>query len=399
MTASLDPLAGQQPSVDQPVRRIPGDPLQDAPSPGIALCLSGGGYRAMLFHLGALWRLNELGYLHKLDRVSSVSGGSITAGVLAMNWSNLAFDAGGVSQAFREQVVCPVRKMGRTTIDVPAILLGILVDILSFGRRGSLTPMFYERSLFHGTTLQNLPDPLPRFVFNSTSLQSGVLWRFSKPYMADYRVGLIMKPDTRLAVAVGASSAFPPFISPVVLKPKESDFEPGSGKDLQRKPYTTRVVLTDGGVYDNLGLETAWKKYDTILISDACARGGPEESPAFNWLWQPYHVLMLINSQVTALRKRQAINSFVTNQRKGVYWGIGTDIANYKLGYTLPCPVQQTAALASFETRLRKTPARTQEALINWGYAVCDAGMRAYVDKTLPPPVDFPYPGVGVSLS
>ena len=39
------------------------------PAPGIALCLSGGGYRAMVFHLGALWRLNEGGYLPRLDRV------------------------------------------------------------------------------------------------------------------------------------------------------------------------------------------------------------------------------------------------------------------------------------------------------------------------------------------
>ena len=61
-----------------PVRTNPGD--ENAPPPsGIALCLSGGGYRAMVFHLGALWRLNELGFLPKLARVSSVSGGSITA--------------------------------------------------------------------------------------------------------------------------------------------------------------------------------------------------------------------------------------------------------------------------------------------------------------------------------
>ena len=52
----------------------------EGPGQGIALCLSGGGYRAMLFHLGTLWRLNELGYLPKLDRVSSVSGGSIQLG-------------------------------------------------------------------------------------------------------------------------------------------------------------------------------------------------------------------------------------------------------------------------------------------------------------------------------
>ena len=42
--------------------------------PGMALCLSGGGYRAMLFHLGTLWRLNELGILSQIKRISSVSG-------------------------------------------------------------------------------------------------------------------------------------------------------------------------------------------------------------------------------------------------------------------------------------------------------------------------------------
>ena len=48
-----------------PVHDHPDDPEQ--PSDGIALCMSGGGYRAMLFHLGSLWRLNELRYLPKLD--------------------------------------------------------------------------------------------------------------------------------------------------------------------------------------------------------------------------------------------------------------------------------------------------------------------------------------------
>lgn len=41
-----------------------GQKLED----GIGLCLSGGGFRAMLFHLGAFIRLNELGLLRKLDR-------------------------------------------------------------------------------------------------------------------------------------------------------------------------------------------------------------------------------------------------------------------------------------------------------------------------------------------
>jgi len=40
---------------------------------------------------------------------------------------------------------------------------------------------------------------------------------------------------------------------------------------LQFEPYTSNVVLTDGGVYDNLGLETAWKNYETIWSAMAAA--------------------------------------------------------------------------------------------------------------------------------
>src|SRR5437667_3762063 len=49
----------------------------------VGLSLSGGGYRATLFHLGAIRRLNEFGILPKLTAISSVSGGSIMNGFLA----------------------------------------------------------------------------------------------------------------------------------------------------------------------------------------------------------------------------------------------------------------------------------------------------------------------------
>ena len=54
---------------------------------GVGLSLSGGGFRAALFHLGALRRLNELGLLHQLDSISSVSGGSIISAFLACRLS------------------------------------------------------------------------------------------------------------------------------------------------------------------------------------------------------------------------------------------------------------------------------------------------------------------------
>src|SRR5215471_4181570 len=62
---------------------------------GTALCLSGGGFRAALFHLGALRRLNEVGLLSKLNTISSVSGGSVASGLLAKVRPGLTPDATG----------------------------------------------------------------------------------------------------------------------------------------------------------------------------------------------------------------------------------------------------------------------------------------------------------------
>ena len=126
-----------------------------------------------------------------------------------------------------------------------------------------------------------------------------------KPYMRDYRVGEVKKPAVKLAIAVAASSAFPPVLSPVEMRLDPNSFTPNSEYDLQRKPFTSRVFLTDGGVYDNLGLETAWKRYDTILVSDGGGKIDPEEEPKDDWARHSYRVLNLIDNQVRSLRKRQ----------------------------------------------------------------------------------------------
>ena len=65
-------------------------PLDAGAQAVTAVSLSGGGYRAMLFHLGFLWRLRDAGILGTIDRFASVSGGSIVAGMLApasASWS------------------------------------------------------------------------------------------------------------------------------------------------------------------------------------------------------------------------------------------------------------------------------------------------------------------------
>ncbi len=369
------------------VHNHPDDP--DQPSPGIALCLSGGGYRAMLFHLGMLWRLNELQYLPKLKRISSVSGGSITSGVLAMSWKNLQFNAEGCATNF-DLITQPISRMASTSIDVSSVISGI------FGGVSHDVAKHYHDLLYGNTTLQDLPDDQqgPRFVFNATSLQTGVLWRFSKPFMGDWIVGLIMNPEVDLATVVAASSAFPPVLSPAVLKLDPNSFTKGKvppPPGVTYPDFRQEIVLSDGGVYDNLGLETAWKHYTTILVSDGGGALAMQADPAHEWLGQAYRVLDVIDNQVGALRKRALIASYENKVREGTYWGIRTNIAHYNLSTALPCDYSFTQKLAATPTRLTALDQGLQHQLIDWGYAVCDAAMRTHVAPQAPAPQESPF--------
>src|SRR5918999_3040531 len=78
---------------------------------GIGLCLSGGGFRATLFHLGALRRLNELGVLHRVRTISSVSGGSLMALVLADAIRKLGGALTGPFPDFDKQVAKPTDEL------------------------------------------------------------------------------------------------------------------------------------------------------------------------------------------------------------------------------------------------------------------------------------------------
>jgi NTE family protein len=374
-----------------PARQLEED--VEGPREGIGLCLSGGGYRAMLFHVGSLWRLNELGWLGRLDHVSSVSGGSITAATLGLNWDELAFDASGIADDFSRQIVKPIRKLGDRTIDVWAVIAGILTPGSTIS---AMVARAYDRAIFGGATLQDLPDR-PRFVINATSLQTGVLWRFSKAYMADYTIGLVPNPTVELARAVAASSAFPPVLSPMKLKLDPASFEElGRGANYMR-PFNTRAVLSDGGVYDNLGLETAWKSCATVLVSDGGGHMRPEGKVAGDWVRQAIRVNAVIDNQVRDLRKRWTIDGFERGERTGAYWGIRSHIADFgPPPGSLPCPPDQTALLAATKTRLKAMDEALQKRLINWGYAICDAAMRRWVVPQAPAPGGFPFPDVGV---
>jgi NTE family protein len=370
------------------------DDVKEKLEDSIALALSGGGYRAMVFHVGSLLRLNEVGLLTKLARVSSVSSGSITAGALATCWKELRFN-NGVAENIKI-FVDRVRTLASTTIDAGAVIGAILWP----GSISDHVASAYDRLLFKGKKLSDLadesPGEAPRFVFNATNIQTAAVWRFSKPYMGDYRVGLVDNPDVELARVVAASSAFPPVLSPLTLT-IEQPVRKTTGADLSYPPYTQQAFLSDGGVYDNLGLETIFKRYKTLLVSDAGQKIAPEESPAHDWARHSIRILDTVDNQVRSLRKRQLIEAYIRGDRTGGYWGIRTHYADYMLNDDpLKCMSRNPTYLAEIPTRLQAMSSDEQERLINWGYAVCDAALRAHVDAakfgiSIGVP-SFPYP-------
>ena len=143
------------------------------------------------------------------------------------------------------------------TIDQGSIIKGILLPRTSIADEIADAD---RQHLFGNATLQDLPSDNegPRFVINATNVQTNVLWRSSKPFMGDYPGGANQESET--------------------------GSDPSTSGDLQFEPYTSEVILTDGGVYDNLGLETAWKGYRTILFSDGGVGSSDEPKPKREWL-------------------------------------------------------------------------------------------------------------------
>ena len=353
---------------------------------GIALALSGGGFRATLFHAGALIRLNECALLEGLDCISAVSGGSIAAARLAVAWPRLGF-VSGVATNLRTEVIDPLRDFCSRDVDRRAVAIGTLSP---FSTVGDTLERIYADELVEGADLRSLPRT-PRFIFNATNLRTGRLVRISGDQLADYRIGRIPDPDLPLARAVAASSAFPPALSPVIIDTSGMAWEHTRGADLFNDPgQRGELQLTDGGVYDNLGLE-AVDDFSTILASDAGAPFATGGEEGVSWLRQPMRALDIATDQSRGLRKRHLIGQAAAHGQKVAIWAIDTVIGEYAVTDALPTLSSVTGPLARIRTRLDPFDGTEQGRLLNWGYALADASARAYLGVQAPPPV-WPVP-------
>jgi len=353
---------------------------------GIGLSLSGGGFRATLFHLGALRRLNELGTLKRFRTISSVSGGSIINGFLATRLTPPL--AGGIGN-FERDVSAPLRAF--CSLDIrrwPA--LERFVPGLDNSEHLAHQ---YEEHLTNNKLLRDIPIA-PIHVFCSTDLAFGVNWMFKKLECGDYQAGFQKTPaDWKVSTAVAASSCFPPVFKPMALNLDPTRFKRGQAKpDTVRNAVIRKITFSDGGVYDNLGLEPIWKDHEFVLCSDGGALFSTGGDAGF--AWEIGRFITIPENQALALRKRWLIASFIAKQMKGTYWGIGGTAAEYtfKQGYSQDLIKY---FIASIRTDLDGFSEAEASVLENHGYWLADAAIRKHLPELLPakvPALQVPHP-------
>lgn len=287
---------------------------------GIALCLSGGGFRAALFHLGALRRLNEVGIMSRVSTISSVSGGSIISAHLANRIRDWPAE-GSIFPIWEDSVAAPFRDFTMMNLRTIPILKRLLPwNWFNTSTGVEALAASYERGLTR-MKLRELPDR-PRFIFCATDMAYGISWIFEKRRMGDFQAGYTPPLDWPVARAVAASSCFPPIFNPLPIGMKASQLKGGAVKaGSERDASIAGLRLTDGGAYDNMGLEPVWKSHACVLVSDGGATFNYEGDK--NILWRLSRYTEIIGNQALALRKRWLIAGINKGQLKGAYWGIG----------------------------------------------------------------------------
>lgn len=258
--------------------------MNESLTPKIGLALSGGGSRAIAFHLGCLRALNRLGLLDRVVILSTVSGGSVIGACFHAHQGDFAsFEAKVRALLARGLVATMFRKLSSTTglkvavafVVVGLVALGVtLIKMLikfaslitpralavqferfevrsplhRFASRTSLLEAALDDLLFKGVSLKDLPAQ-PHLVINATELRTGSAFRFGTIESGSWRWGKLHRNEAKLAHAVAASAAYPLFLPA---------FDESLTFEKNGVLTNSRVILTDGGIYDNLGLGCLW---------------------------------------------------------------------------------------------------------------------------------------------
>jgi predicted acylesterase/phospholipase RssA len=257
----------------------------------IGVALSGGGFRAIAFHLGVLKRLEETDILRRAVVMSTVSGGAIVGALYALRCAEIG--NGAIGSYPVEKLISELRPLLTSNLRGQALygtpwrgIRTVASFVVPRFRRMPLIEAELDRQVFEGAMLAQMPAWI---VINATSLRTGKAWKFFADRMGDYLVGVSSRTEkVRLATAVAASAAFPGLVDamPLVvnwedLRPENLDHRwerpPGGSDEFSswRRSYghnhgRTVIGLVDGGVYDNEGLNSLRSsKLDVAIISSA----------------------------------------------------------------------------------------------------------------------------------
>ena len=232
----------------------------------------------------------------------------------------------------------------------------------------------------------------------------GVNWVFdsgsfnpSRRRVGDYMAGYLKRypDDWALGRAVAASSCFPPVFSPMRLRLSAEELTKGGYDKTNRAELLREIGLSDGGVYDNMGLEPVWEKAMTVLVSDGGAVWQAEKDGGL--LRRLNRYAAVAGRQGGALRKRLLMANFKQEVMTGTYWGLGSVGAHYP-EHDDRCFNEELIdeVLSQVRTDLDAFSPAEQGALENHGYLLADAAARSHLDPALltsnPPAADPPCP-------
>lgn len=302
------------------------DPLdEDRVFRKIALSLSGGGYRAAAFHLGALKTLNKLGLLDDVKFLSTVSGGSIVGAAYISSIID-----GVLFNDFEEKFITFLNKTHVINEAFGRLKKSEMVNDVR--TRPSLiraaADVYDESNILKGkrfSDLKALDDRFDEIIINSTEFRSGGSFRFVSSIKnaiasgsKEYRVVQTVVDDVRIADAVAASSCFPAGFEPIRFP---ADFKWPTGTNLAKirallgPDFETEMPLMDGGIFDNQGIDSIENIFERkapdiglFIISDTSARKSegmelpvaPYEWGIPIWIWRIVLVVLAGLSLVSA---------------------------------------------------------------------------------------------------
>jgi NTE family protein len=286
----------------------------------IGLALSGGGHRAAVFHLGVLSYLAENGLLENVKHLSTVSGGSVVMGIIYRLNAYKFPD----SQTYLEQILPNIRPYF-TEYSLQGNALLNMLKKLTFVNRHSILSYTLKGDWKIDVNMQDINDK-PIWSINTTTLETGKSWRIEKQKMGSHDLGYIHFPEMDLADAIAASAGFPIGIGPLELD---------LGKyDIPKKMAGQKsLLLYDGGLYDNLGVEVLLKKnftafakgIDFVMVSDASK---PLEHESVGYLGRVGRLIDVSTEQIRSLKVRMFHKFLHENKGDGMHIRIGTEYAN-----------------------------------------------------------------------